>query len=245
MEIVNVTHDQAVIGLMGPLARDVLSQLTDADVSNDGFEFGTARAISVAGREVTALRMSYVGELGWELYIPNADAVAVYDAVVEAGESHGLAHAGYHAMNSLRLEAGMRHWGHDITDEDTPLEAGLGFVIGWDKAVDFIGRAALEAQREQPRTKRLIQFRLEDPDLLTYHDEPILRDGVVVGRTSSSMWSFTQDRCCSMGYVTHDEAITRDWLDDGCFEIEVAGARIPASTSIRSWYDPGNLRMRL
>ena len=139
----------------------------------------------------------------------------------------------------------MRHWGHDITDADSPLEAGLGFAIAWDKDADFIGRTALEAQRGQARTKRLIQFRIEHPDLLTYHDEPIYRDGIVVGSTSSSMWSATQDRCCAMGYVEHDEAVTKEWLDAGSWEVNIAGRHIPVSTSIRSWYDPRNERVHL
>ena len=240
--LTNITHDQAMIGLMGPNSRAVLSAVTDADLSNAGFEFGTGRSIKLAGVDVFALRMSYVGDLGWELYIANADAVGVYDALIEEGRLHGLVHAGYHAMNSLRLEAGMRHWGHDITDEDTPLEAGLGFTIAWDKPVDFNGRSALEKQREQPRTKRLIQLRIEDPDLLTYHDEPLYRDGVVVGRISSSMWSATQNRCCAMGYVEHHEAVTKDWLDSGSWETNIAGRRVPVSTSIRSWFDPNNQR---
>ena len=139
----------------------------------------------------------------------------------------------------------MRHWGHDIADEDTPLEAGLGFAVAWDKDADFIGRTALEAQRGQPREKRLIQFRIEDPDLLTYHDEPIYRDGVVVGRISSSMWSATQDRCCAMGYVGHAAGITKEWLDAGSWEVNIGGRRVAVSTSIRSWYDPGNERVHL
>ena len=240
--LTNITHDQAMIGLMGPNSRAVLSAVTDADLSNAGFEFGTGRSIKLAGVDVFALRMSYVGDLGWELYIPNADAVGVYDALIEEGRLHGLVHAGYHAMNSLRLEAGMRHWGHDITDEDTPLEAGLGFTICWDKPVEFNGRRALEAQREQPRTKRLVQLRIEDPDLLTYHDEPLYRDEVVVGRISSSMWSATQNRCCAMGYVEHHEAVTKGWLDSGSWETNIAGRRVPVSTSIRSWFDPNNQR---
>ena len=245
VDITNVTNQMAMLGLMGPNARTVLSQLTDHDLSNDGFAFGTSRRINVADRDVTAMRMSYVGELGWELYIANDDAVAIFDAISEAGTSHGLVNAGYHAMNSLRLEAGMRHWGHDITDADSPLEAGLGFAIAWDKDTDFMGRAALEAQRGQARTKRLIQFRIEHPDLLTYHDEPIYRDGVVVGSTSSSMWSATQDRCCAMGYVEHDDAITKEWLDAGSWEVNIAGRHIPVSTSIRSWYDPRNERVHM
>ncbi|MEM9202443.1 MAG: FAD-dependent oxidoreductase [Actinomycetota bacterium] len=246
VEITNVTHDFVMLGLMGPNSRKLLSELTDADLSNDGFPFGWSKRIELAGQQVLALRMSYVGELGWELYMPNAMAEAVYDAIVTAGATHGLVHAGYHAMNSLRLEAGMRHWGHDITDEDTPLEAGLGFAIDWDKG-DFLGREALLAQKGQPRSKRLIQFRIEDPELLTYHDEPLYRDGDVVGRISSSMWSATQDRCCAMGYLEHPdgEAITKAWLDDAMWETNIGGRRVPVSTSIRSWYDPQNQRPHL
>ena len=247
IDITNVTDRMAMIGLMGPNSRKVLAQLTSAGLDNESFAFGTSRRLEVAGVDLTAVRMSYVGELGWELYVGNDDAVTVYDALVEAGSGHGLVHAGYHAMNSLRLEAGMRHWGHDITDEDTPLEAGLGFAISWDKDADFIGREALESQRGEPRSKRLIQFRVEDPHLLTYHDEPIYRDGVVVGRTSSSMWSATQERCCAMGYLKHpdSEAVGKDWLDAGTWETNIAGKRVPVSTSIRSWYDPQNQRPHL
>ena len=247
IDIANVTHHMAMIGLMGPNSRKVLAQLTSAGLDNESFAFGTSRRLEVTGVDVTAMRMSYVGELGWELYVANDDAVTVYDALVEAGSGHGLVHAGYHAMNSLRLEAGMRHWGHDITDEDTPLEAGLGFAISWDKSADFIGREVLESQRGEPRSKRLIQFRVEDPHLLTYHDEPIYRDGVVVGRTSSSMWSATQERCCAMGYLEHpdSEGVSKDWLDAGTWETNIAGKRVPVSTSIRSWYDPQNRRPHL
>jgi len=246
VEITNVTHDFVMLGVMGPHSRRLLAGLTDADLSNEGFPFGWSRRIGIAGQTVLALRMSYVGELGWELYIPNAAAGAVYDAILAAGEDHGLVHAGYHAMNSLRLEAGMRHWGHDITDEDTPLEAGLGFAIAWDKG-DFLGRDALLAQRDEPRRKRLIQIRIEDPDLLTYHDEPLYRDGVVVGRTSSSMWSATQDRCCAMGYVEHPdgEPVSAAWLDAATWETNIGGRRIPITTSLRSWYDPQNQRPHL
>ncbi|MGD2061473.1 MAG: FAD-dependent oxidoreductase, partial [Acidimicrobiia bacterium] len=242
--ISDVTTELAVLGIMGPHARALLAQLTSADLSNSHFPFGTARDIEIAGHRVRALRLSYVGELGWELYVSWGDAPALYDAIVEAGESHGLRHAGYHAMNTLRLEAGYRHWGHDITDQDTPLEAGLGFAVAWEKP-SFIGREALMAQRERPRTKRLIQFRLEDPDRLLYHDEPIYRDGDLVGRTSSGMWSYVEGRCLAMGYLGHPAGVTEEWLDAGSFEIEVATERIPATASIRSFYDPHNERVRM
>ncbi len=245
VELRNVTERQAMLGVMGPRARRLLAELTEDDLSNEAFGFATAQRIAVAGRPVLAIRMSYVGELGWELYVDNADAEAVYDAVVAAGEPLGLVHAGYHAMNSLRLEAGMRHWGHDITDEDTPLEAGLGFAVAWDSTDDFVGRAALEAQRGLPRTKRLVQIRLEDPEVLSYHDEPLYRDGEMAGRITSSMWSATQDRCCAMGYVHCADGVTADWLESGAWQVNVAGRLVEASTSLRSWYDPRSRRPHL
>ncbi len=246
LTITNLTHDMAMLGLMGPNSRRLLAELTEDDLSNEGFPFGWSRRISIAGADVLALRMSYVGELGWELYMSNEDAPSVFDAIIDGGDAHGLVHAGYHAMNSLRLEAGMRHWGHDITDEDTPLEAGLGFAIDWDKG-DFVGRDALIAQKDQPRSKRLIQFRIEDAELLAIHDEPLSRDGVVVGRTSSAMWSATEDRCCAMGYVEHPDgaAVTKEWIDSAAWDTNIGGRRVGLSASIRSWYDPKNQRPHL
>ena len=247
VDIADITEHWAMIGLMGPKARFVLGPLSHASLTNTDFPFGTSQRIDVAGIDVLALRMSYVGELGWELYLPNGHAVELFDVLVEAGEPHGLAMAGYHAMNTLRLESGYRHWGHDITDEDTPTEAGLGFTIGWDKPNPYNGRTALEAQRDQPRNKRLIQFRLEHAELLCYHDDPILRDGEPVGSTTSSMWSYVEDRCLAMGYVRRadDEGVVQDWLDTGGFEINVGGELVPATPSIRSFYDPRNQRVRL
>ena len=191
------------------------------------------------------MRMTYVGELGWELYIPTAYALAVYDAIVSAGRDLGLRHCGFHALNSLRLEAGYRHWGHDIADEDTPLEAGLGFAVAWDKPLDFVGREALEQQRHELRSKRLLQFRIEDPGVMACHDEPVFRDGVMVGRLTSAMWSYTEDRCLGMGYANSPEAIDQGWLDSGTWQIEVAGARVDATPSIRSFYDPRSQRVRM
>lgn len=247
--VTDVTDELPMLGLMGPNSRAVLSRLTDADLGNEAFPFGTGRRIEVAGVDVFAVRLTYVGELGWELYVDRADALTLHDAIVAAGADQGLIHAGYHALNTLRLESGYRHWGHDITDEDTPLEAGLGFAVAWDKEGGFRGREALHVQRDLPRSKRLIQFRLDDPDRLLHHDEPIFRDGVLVGRTSSGMWSYTEGACLAMGYLVRDdgsgEGVTQEWLDEGRFEIEVATVRVPASTSIRSFYDPRNTRVRM
>ncbi|MCP4085885.1 MAG: hypothetical protein GY745_12640 [Actinomycetia bacterium] len=241
----DVTDDWAVLGVMGPNARRLLRPLTDTDLGHELFPFGAIRPVSLAGTEALALRMSYVGELGWELYVRAGDAAALYDSIVAAGPDHELVHAGYHAMNALRLESGYRHWGHDITDEDTPLEAGLGFAVAWDKPGGFVGREALLAQKGQPLTKRLTQFRLEDPDRLLYHDEPIYRDHDLVGRTSSGLWSQTQARCLAMGYVNHHDGVTADWLDAGVWEIEVAGTRVPATASLRAFFDPRKERVKI
>ena len=168
---------------------------------------------------------------------PRSDAVDLFDAVMEEGRAHGIHPAGYHTMNTLRLESGYRHWGHDITDEDTPLEAGLGFAVAWDKEGGFLGRQALLSQRAAtPLPKRLVQFKLEDPDGIVYHDEPIRRDGVLVGRTTSGMYGHTFGACLAMGYVLRDEGVTGEWIDTGSWDIELAGVRIPAQAQLRPFY---------
>ncbi len=244
VDFADITEELAVISLMGPNSRALLAELTDASLDNDSFPYTTSQDIEVVGTTARALRVSYVGEMGWELYVSYSAAPALYSAVVEAGANHELGHAGYHAMNTLRLEAGYRHWGHDITDEDTPIEAGLSFAVDFDKPGGFIGRDALLAQKEQPRTKRLVQFRLHDPDLLLYHDEPIWRDDEIVGRTSSGMFSYMMNSCLAMGYLTHPEGVTNEYLESGEFAIEVAGQRIPAAAQLRPFYDAGS-RVRM
>jgi heterotetrameric sarcosine oxidase gamma subunit len=243
--ITDVSAQHAVLSVMGPDSRHLLQTITGADLSNEGFPFGTARTIEIAGSAVRAQRVTYVGELGWELYIPAAEAVAVYDTIIAAGSAFGLAHAGYHALFSCRTECGYRHFGHDVGPHDTPLEAGLGFAVDFDKPGGFIGRQALEQVRDRPRTERLLQFRLEDQDLLLYHDEPIYRDGVMVGRTTSGMYGHTVGAPLGMGYVTAPEPIDQQLVDGSVWEIEVAARRIAARASIRSFYDPANLRVKM
>jgi len=241
--ITDVTDQRAMIGLMGPNSRDVLASLTSSDLTNSGFAFGTGQTLTVAGIEVFAIRMTYVGELGWELYVDAAHAGDLHDALMEAGTEYGIAHAGYHAMNTLRLEAGYRHWGHDITDQDTPLEAGLSFAVAWDKPGGFRGRDALRAARHQPKTRRLVQFRLETEDRLVYHDEPIFRDGILVGQVTSGMWSYTEDCPLAMGYVQRsgDVGIDQTWLDDGQWTIEIATHPIPATAQLKAFYQKGTI----
>jgi len=240
----DVTSGSAVIALMGPNSRALLESISDASFDNDSFPFGTARHIDLGYATVLALRMTYVGELGWELYVPTEFAAHVYETIVAAGENHGLRHAGYHALNSLRLEKGYRHWGHDITDEDSPLQAGLSFAVAWDKPDGFIGRDALLAQREAGLTRRLVQFKLDDPKPLLYHDEPILRDGEIVGHTTSGMYGHTVGAALAMGYVASPAEMSRPDVLDADFALRVNGQIVSATASYRPFYDPTSERPR-
>ena len=242
--LTDVTSGLAVLGVMGPRARDLLRALSPDNLANDAFPFGTSREIELAQAYVRAARITYVGELGWELYIPTEFAAGVYDALVEAGAGAGLRHVGMHAMNSLRIEKAYRHYGHDITDADTPLEAGLGFAVRLDKAQPFIGRDALLRQREQGVRQRLVQFLLEDPEPLLYHNEPIWRDGALCGYVRSAMYGHTLGAAVALGYVEHADGVDEDHVNAGRYEIEVAGVRYPAKASLRPLYDPRSSRIR-
>ena len=173
----------------------------------------------------------------------------VFERLTEAGAAFGLKHAGYHAMAACRVEKGYRHWSHDIADEDTPLEAGLGFTVAWDKQGGFIGREALLAQRAKgPLPKRLVQVMLEDVSEsapMLYHEEPIIRDGVIVGSTRSGAWGHRIGRSIGMGYVHHDAGVTPEWLASGRWEIEVAGVRHAARAQLQPWYDPKGERIKV
>jgi 4-methylaminobutanoate oxidase (formaldehyde-forming) len=241
----DVTSAGAVLGVMGPNSRALLSQLTDADLSNEAFAFGTAREIDLGMARVRAVRISYVGELGWELYVPSEFAPGVFNAILAEGEAHGLRLAGMHVLDSCRIEKAYRHWGHDITEEDTPLEAGLGFACRFDKNVPFIGRDALLRQKEAGVKKRLVQFALEDPEPLLYHNEPIYRDGEIVGYVSSGNYGHHLRAAIGLGYVRHAEGVDADFVASGRYEIEVACERFPARASLRPLYDPKAERVRM
>ena len=243
-QLTDVTETLAVLGIMGPKARDLLQGLTDGDLSNGAFPFGASREIEIGGGKIRASRISYVGELGWELYIPTKAATGVFDAVAQAGEAHGLVPAGMHAMQSLRIEKAYRAWGHDIGDQDTALEAGLGFAVAWDKAGGFIGRDALSRQRQKGLSRRLVQFILDDPEPLLYGREPILRDGKITGYVTSAMYGHTLGGAVGLGYVKHEGVLDADFIAAGSFEIEVAGLRCPARASLSPFYDPKSERLR-
>ncbi len=242
---VDVSSAFVVLGVMGPQSRALLAELTDDDLSGAAFPLYCSRIIDLGYARVRASRISYVGELGWELYIPSEFSQSVYDDIVRSGARYGLVHAGYHAMNSLRLEKAYRHWGHDITTEDTSLEAGLGFSVGWSKPDGFIGHAALLAQKKRGVERRLMAFRLSPDAPLVYHNEPIWRDGEVVGRLTSGMFGHTLGAPLGLGYVSHSEVLASpEWLSAGRYELEIAAQRFPAEASLQPFYDPTSQRMR-
>ncbi|MFZ9629934.1 MAG: GcvT family protein [Ilumatobacteraceae bacterium] len=244
--VTDVTSAMAVLSVQGPKSREFLQSLTPDDLSNESFPFGTSRIIDIGYARVRASRVTFVGELGWELYIPTEFAAGVFDVIVEAGAAFGLRHAGYHALNSLRMEKGYRHWGHDISPDETPLEAGLGFCVAWDKPGGFIGREALLEQKQQGVRQRLAQFALESDAHLLYHNEPIWRDGVLVGRITSGMFGHHVGASLGMGYVARPDSgfVTREHVLEGRYEIEVAGERVPARVSLEPFYDPKSLRVK-
>jgi len=242
--IVDVSSAFAMLGLMGPLSRDVLANVTTADLSAEAFPFGTTRELELANARVRATRITYVGELGWELLVPTDFATKVFDLLVGAGQPHGIALAGYHAMNSLRIEKAYRHWGHDITTDETPLEGGLAFCVAWHKPGGFIGRDALLARRGVPPRTRLVQFLLQDPASLLHHNEPIWRDGLRVGRITSGMYGHTLRGAVGLGYVDLGVPSPAEAFVAGRYEIEVARRMIPATAALRPLYDPTSGRAR-
>ncbi|WP_059411950.1 GcvT family protein [Cupriavidus basilensis] len=241
----DVSSGMAVLGVMGPNARALLQKVSEEDLSNEAFPFATSREIQIGYARVRASRITFVGELGWELYIPTEFALHVFETLSAAGGEFGLTLAGYHAMNSCRTEKGYRHWGHDLTIEDNPLEAGLGFCVAWEKPGGFIGDDALrQARAAGPLKRRLVQFQLADPGKLLHHEEPIWCDGRIVGSITSGMFGHRLGASLGMGYVTNPDGVTADWLARNTFEIEVAWQRIPAQASLSPFYDPRNLRIK-
>ncbi len=244
--VTDVTSGYTVLSLMGPESRNLLAKLTPNDLSNQAFPFGTAREIEIGYSKALALRITYVGELGWEIYIPTEFAQDIYDKITVVGSEHGLKLAGMHALNSLRLEKAYRHWGHDITDEDTPLDAGIGFAVKFDKKGGFIGRDALIKQKESKVLKRrLVQFALDDSQPLLYNSEPIWCENKIVGDLTSGMYGHTIGTSIGMGYVSCEEGVSKEFLESNRFEVEVAGERYPARTSLTAFYDPKSQRIRM
>ena len=244
VRLLDVTSAFAVLPLMGPRARDVLQQVTAEDVSNDAFPFGSWREIRIGGAPVRALRVTYVGELGWELHVPGEYALSVYDALLEAGRPLGLAHAGYRAIELLRLEKGYRAWGADIGPDHTPLEAGLRFALKLASGQPFLGREALLRHQQDGLRKRLSCFTVDDPEVVLLGRETIYRDDQRVGWLTSGGFGYTIGKAIGYGYVRNPAGVDLDYLKSGRYELEVATARVPATLHLGALYDPDMVRVK-
>jgi glycine cleavage system T protein len=238
----DVSSGLAVLSIMGPNSRALLASLTTADLSHQAFPFATSREIDIGAARVFASRITYVGELGWELYIPTEFARHVFDVIMKAGAPYGLKLCGLHAMDCARLEKAYRHWGHDLSDEDTPIETGLMFAVKMTKP-EFIGKAALEQLLTKPCHKRLVQFILNDPEPLLYHNEPVWLEGKIIGRTTSGAYGHTLGGAIALALI---DASGLDLPGIGSlpFCIEVAGALKSARASLTPLYDSAGLKIR-
>ncbi len=242
--LTDVTEELATFSLMGPRARDILEQITDDDVSHAGFPFATCRELAIDGTKLQALRLTYVGELGWELHLPVAQALSVYRQIMAAGAAFGIANAGYRAIESLRLEKGYRAWGSDIGPDYTPFEAGLGWAVKLKKNIPFQGREALAAQQGRPLTKRLACFTLDDPDVVLLGRETIYRAGRRVGWLTSAGWGYTMATNIGYGYVRNPDGVDDEFLYGGDYELEVATERYPCRIHRHTLYDPKMARVK-
>jgi glycine cleavage system aminomethyltransferase T len=242
--LTDISQQYACLSVQGPNSRNALQKISDLDLSAQSFEFGVGCFGQVAGAKIWMQRLSYVGELGWELFVPAEQAVKVFEAIQQAGAEFDICNAGLHALNSLRLEKGFRHWGHDVGAEDNLIQAGLGFVAKPD-AGDFIGRDAFIAQKAAGLPdRRLVQFLLNDPEPLLYHNETIVMDGDIVGYLTSGMYAHSLGGAIGMGYINRP-GINADSLASANFEIEIARTRFPATASLKAFYDPKGDRMKV
>jgi 4-methylaminobutanoate oxidase (formaldehyde-forming) len=245
VQLTDVTEKYSVLALMGPRARDVLAAVTPDDVSNAAFPFGTVRRIAIGTARVIALRITYVGELGWELHIPIESAASVYDRLVEAGRPQGLVNAGYRAIETLRLEKGYRAWGADIGPDHSPLMAGLGWAVKLKRDIPFLGRQALEEQKRRPLPRLFAGFTVDDPAVVLLGRETIFRNGERVGWLSSAGYGHTVQKAIGYGYVRDPEkGVDAESVMAGAYELEVASERVPARVFLTPLYDPGMTRTK-
>ncbi len=235
-QLFDITSSNAVLSLMGPKARHILETVTRADVTNAGFPFGSTKTIGIAGCPVLAMRVTYVGELGWELHLPVEYATTVYTALMDAGADHGLINAGYRAIESLRLEKSYRAWGSDIGSDHTPFESGLGWAVKLRKNTPFIGREAAQTQKDNGVNKMMACFTC-DPDVVLLGRETIYRNGERVGWLTSGGFGYTIDKSIGYGYVRNPDGVTCAYIMDATYELEVATKRIPCTVHMTPLYD--------
>ena len=243
-QLFDITSSNSVLTLMGPNSRKILEGLTNTDLSNEAFPFATMQTIGICGCELMALRVTYVGELGWELHLPVEYATTVYDALIDAGSKFGLVNAGYRAIESLRLEKGYRAWGSDIGPDHTPFEAGLGWAVKLGTAMEFKGRAAAQAQQRDGVGKLLASFVPEDPATVLLGRETIYRNGERVGWLTSAGYGYTLARPIGYGYIRNPDGVTADYVNSGTYELEVATHRVRCTVSLRPLYDPTMSRIK-
>jgi heterotetrameric sarcosine oxidase gamma subunit len=243
--LVDVTSSLAVFGVMGPKSRELLAKLTTADLGNDAFPFGSSRLISLGYATVRATRITYVGELGWELYVPAEFAVGVYEDLMAAGAEFGVSRGGYYAIESLRLEKGYRAFGRELTPNDNPVEAGLLSACKLKTDIAFLGREAVEKARADGVHRKVVGFVVDSAEPMLWGGELILRDGAPVGQVSSAAWGETTGACVGLAYLrSADTTITTDWLRAGRYEVNVGGDLFPISVSLKPIYDPANERTK-
>lgn len=242
--LIDVTCGYGVLGLMGPQARTLLQRVTSSDVGNEAFPYGTGREINVGMATALALRVTYVGELGWELHVPIDQMVAAYEGLMAAGRDLDLCLAGHYAINSLRLEKGYRAWGAELSCDDTPFEAGLAFTLCWEKETPFIGHEALLDSWETIPKKRLVSLVLDEPDAMLWGNEPIFRDDIAVGHTTSGAFGHTLGRAVALGYVRCADGATPTFVREGRYSILVDGTRHAAHVSLRAPFDPKRRKIR-
>jgi 4-methylaminobutanoate oxidase (formaldehyde-forming) len=243
--VTDVTSAYGQLNVQGPRSRALLQRLTTADLSNSAFPFRTAREIDVGFARVLCIRITYLGELGYELYIPSEQAMHVYDRLVEAGREMGLVHAGLKALGSLRMEKGYRDYGHDIDNTDVPDEVGLGFALDLNKPGGFIGKEAVVAHRAKgPLTRRLVQVFVKNPEPLMHHAEIVLRDGVPVGYVRAASYGHSLGGAVGLAMIEPKVPVDATFLNSGKWEVNIAGNLYPALVSARPLYDPGMERIK-
>ncbi|MBK3745568.1 aminomethyl transferase family protein, partial [Paraburkholderia aspalathi] len=240
--ITDVTSSYAVLALMGPNSRTILKKLTSVDLSNAAFPFSTIQEIDIGYATAFANRMTYVGELGWELIVPTEFAVGVYEALHEVGQEHGMIDCGYYALDALRIEKAYRAWGRELTPDINPYQAGLGFAVSMDKADGFIGREALAAAKPKPLTQRIVQFTLADAEPMLWGGELILRNGKPVGEVRSAAYGHTLGCSVALGLLEHESGVDKAFIETGEFEIDLAGQHFKAIAHLRPAYDPLSAR---